>query len=82
MSSLILLTLNLIKKKKKLTYLFDKINPNPSFEGKEEEDMRHMKRLRKEVVDGGSVLLYLARSRTYNHVDYHITIQYRTTKHP
>ena len=35
MSSLILLTLNLIKKKKKkLTYLFNKINPNPSFEGK------------------------------------------------
>ena len=47
----------------KLQNLFDKINPNPSFEGtprtksmqyvtnvsKEEEDMRRMKRLRKEV---------------------------------
>ena len=40
--------------------------------------MQHMKRLRKEVVDGGSVLLYLARSQTYNHVDYHITIHCRT----
>ena len=42
--------------------------------------MQHMKRLRKEVVDGGSVLLYLARSQTYNHVDYHITIHCRTIR--
>ena len=78
----------------KLTYLFDKINPNPSFEdsprtksmqyvinvSKEEEDMQRMKRLRKEVVDGGNVLLYLARSRTYNRLNYHITIHCRTIR--